>query len=1484
MANRSSAIHKLAQKAFLLPESERREFLEVACGSDLELLRATEELLAASVQSLPWLTKSTPTAEDGLSHSDCKLAHAQSDSPNTDLIRTGSVMDQGISTETASHLPGTDGDVSYPTMIADRYRLIKLLGQGGMGEVWIAQQHAPVKRLVALKFIKGGLDSRAVIARFEAERQTLALMDHPNIARVLDGGITADRHPFFVMELVDGLPLLEFCDNLRLPPRPRLELFVAICQAVQHAHQKGIVHRDLKPGNILVTQVDGLPVPKVIDFGVSKAMAGGILEDSIATQQGVLVGTLDYMSPEQAGFAGTDIDTRSDIYSLGVILYELLTGLRPIEGNRLRQAPLTEKIRLIQEEQPPKPSFRLLSTNSLPELADRRQIEPRRLTELLRGELDWVVMKCLEKPRERRYATVNALARDIQRFLADEPVEARPASTGYRAWKFLQRNKGTVAGACLVILALLVGIAGTSIGLLRAMKAEGLARQESIRARAQSRIADQQSTLAQQNSRNAERLLALGLVSEADALTLARRFTEARERYADARDRFVGLDEPSVIAEAGLWNLYRQAEFPLLNFVGHNDAITAVAIAHDGLTAVTGSNDETLRHWDLRTGRELRELRGHSATVTCVAITHDGKAAVSGSRDHTLRLWDLETGQLMRTLTGHTADVYAVAVTPTGNSAVSGGEDSILRLWDLDSGALRRTFAGHNGPVYAVTVAPDGLTALSASWDNTIRQWELGSGRLLRTLNGHIHRVLCVAISPDGQTAVSGGRDNLIKVWNLQSGHEIRTLSGHTNWVSSIAFAPDGRTIVSGSHDNSIRVWDLFKGKELRSCVGQLGEVLAISVSSDGGTVLAAGDDDVFHSWRFSRGEDSDILYGHTVEVYGVAVAPDGRTALSGSGDRTLKLWDLATRREIRSFTGHASFVSGVAFLPDGRTALSCSGDKTLKLWDLTDGTARQTLVGHRASVRGVALTRDGETAVSASDDETVRLWDLRSGEQRAVLSGHQDRVLCVAVTPTGDRAVSGSADETLLLWNLNDGTAVRTLEGHDSAVRSVTISRDERFALSGGNDNTARLWDMNTGEELHVFRGHKGPVSAVAISFDGRTALTAGDDHEIKFWDLMTRRELRTLTGHRAGVSGVTFAPHGRAALSASLDKTLILWDFERGGMQRDFESRVAAAQTTLQKSEADAQAYATLGSWYAFRGVNQWAVDMLVRARSRGAAVSSTLLAHCYWRLGWFPETLREFQTDLDVNPNPETRVYLHWCIDRLSTEGGEIPRTESNQRAKTNSPQAPTDDILEALTQLRKTSASDPADLLLALKLAALQAWFGLDDDLTATSRQVIETVRGTGAAITAERAAKIVSVRQSGDESQLESALLLGRLATELGSEDQYLPYFHLARGMAEFRAANFGTANEVLSAAMSATNDNPTVYSTAAFYRAMSLFRLGQAAESRQLLADAKSRINPVPAVLSSLQDADADDLILWLACREAEMLIGAESEGSEADR
>lgn len=375
------------------------------------------------------------------------------------------------------------GDVDVGTVLGDRYELLENIGEGGMGSVWVAKQKEPVKRKVAIKLVKAGMDSKQVLARFESERQALAVMDHPNIARIFDGGMTPQGRPYFVMEYVKGIPFTEYCDQARLSLRERLELFIPVCQAIQHAHQKGIVHRDLKPSNILICLYDGQPVPKVIDFGLAKALHHSLTDRSIYTAHGMMVGTPIYMSPEQAEFNNLDIDTRTDIYSLGVVLYELLTGTTPLERQQFHEAAFDEVLRIIREVEPARPSLRLSGSESLPSIAAQRRIEPRELQKSLSGDLDWIVMKALDKERSRRYETANSLSRDIERYLTDEAIDARPPSASYRLNKFIKKNKKLALASLVTFLVLLFGIAGTSWGLYQAKQAELAARKAENKAK-----------------------------------------------------------------------------------------------------------------------------------------------------------------------------------------------------------------------------------------------------------------------------------------------------------------------------------------------------------------------------------------------------------------------------------------------------------------------------------------------------------------------------------------------------------------------------------------------------------------------------------------------------------------------------------------------------------------------------------------------------------------------------------------------------------------------------------------------------------------------------------------------------------------------------------------------------------------------------------------------------------------------------------------
>jgi serine/threonine protein kinase len=584
--------------------AERAAYLEGACGDDHALRARLEALLAAH------------DASGGVL-----------DAPPLPLTPTG------------AYRPLTEG----PGTVIGPYKLLQQIGEGGMGVVYMAEQQEPVRRKVALKIIKPGMDSEQVIARFEAERQALALMDHQNIARVLDAGTTESGWPYFVMELVHGVPITRFCDDNRLTPRERLLLFVPVCQAIQHAHQKGIIHRDVKPSNVLVTLYDDKPVPKVIDFGVAKAIEQRLTEKTLFTQFGALVGTFEYMSPEQAEMNAFGVDTRSDIYSLGVLLYELLTGTTPLERTRLREAALDEMVRLIREEEAPRPSQRLSSSNNLPKIAAARKTEPARLSKLVRGEIDWIVMKALEKDRSRRYETVNGFAADVQRYLAGEAVQAHPPSAAYRLRKFVQRHRGPVTAAAAVLLALVAGVIGTTAGLFEARQQRDAARRAEGEARQAEAVADDRRREVERTAASLQVDLDLAEVKTDEKLGLLRLARTLKGLPADARD----LREFTVAAVLATGQDFA----PLLPPITHDGQPVAIAsLSPNRQTLLTLGKDYTARLWDTRTGRPIAVLRNGDERVVNCGLSPDGRTVFTADETDVARFWEVPGGK-MRTRT-----------------------------------------------------------------------------------------------------------------------------------------------------------------------------------------------------------------------------------------------------------------------------------------------------------------------------------------------------------------------------------------------------------------------------------------------------------------------------------------------------------------------------------------------------------------------------------------------------------------------------------------------------------------------------------------------------------------------------------------------------------------------------------------------------------------------------------------------------------------
>ncbi len=1111
------------------PVEKRAAFLDAVCEGDAALRARLEALLAAHDQP------------DTLLMAPLEGSHLRDEASARQPQPLTQPEPKGAPDEAVGQTLG-------------RYRLLEKIGEGGCGVVYVAEQTEPVRRRVALKVIKLGMDTKQVVARFEAERQALAMMDHPNIAKVLDAGTTgapltqsaelqianrksqiAEGRPFFVMELVRGIKITDYCDQNDLSTHERLDLFVKVCHAIQHAHQKGIIHRDIKPSNILVTLHDGAPVPKVIDFGIAKATEGRLTDATVYTQLNQFIGTPAYMSPEQAEMSGLDIDTRSDIYSLGVLLYELLTGKTPFDANELLAQGFDAMRKTILEKEPLRPSTKLAALwgEELTTTAKRRSSEGPRLICLLKGDLDWIVMKCLEKDRTRRYDSASAIAADLLRHSRNEPVLARPPSRLYRFHRLVRRNRLTFAAAAVVFAALVIGLGIATWQFHEQKKAHLLAEDRLARMHIQAG-----EKLAQQH----DPLRALPYFIEAMRLE---RGNAARE---DIHRRRLGA------------TLQLAPRLTLLGF--HTDGVLAGEFNSDGSRLVTGSVDRTARVWDVRNGEPAIPPLKHGGSVEAVCFSPDGARFATMSIDGVARLWSATNGQALsaplvaedfKTVTDKLKP--ALHFSPDGRTLLTAHGSRGARLWEVTSGVLLRVLE-HPDVVNDAVFSPDGACVLTGCEDRFARFWDAQSGDLLGPPLGQRSAVSWVGFSPDSRRffAVTGRR--YLQLWDAATRQPVTESFRPADVIFHLDFSPDGQRLMTADWHGPAWLWDARDGQRLLAMPHE-GGVMQLSFSPDGARVATACWDGTARIWDTSTGQLVDTVLPQQVAITHVRFSPDGqRLAVCGAGG-LVEVWDFTGRETVSGVFPHP-MVAQAVFSADERHILT-AGYKTndsVRLWNAVTGQPAGVPLPHAARVNRAVFSPDGTRVLTACDDGVARLWNWKTGEEVEPVLRHAGSVQDAQFSGDGRRIVTACADGTARVWDAATGQPLGALLRHGRRVERAEFSPDGREVATASADGTARIWDATTGAATSPPLKHPAGVHVARFSHDGRRLVTAcysagwaGDSSAFaQVWEVPSGRAVGARLVHQASVHDARFSPDDRRVVTASGDQTVCVWDAATG------------------------------------------------------------------------------------------------------------------------------------------------------------------------------------------------------------------------------------------------------------------------------------------------------------------------------------------------
>jgi WD40 repeat protein/serine/threonine protein kinase len=1069
--------------------------------------------------------------------------------------RTGQTDDEGIGLVT-SEQPG-------------HYTVKGVHGRGGQARVMLAfDEH--IGRDVALKELLPDADDEETMAsgrsdplsipgvvRFLREARVTGQLEHPNIVPVYELGRRDDGLLYYTMRLVRGETLekkLGECKDLagRLK---HMGPFWDICNAIAYAHSRGVVHRDIKPSNIMVGEF-GETV--LLDWGIAKVkgrkdlgareierdlalLQGEGLEQTVA---GAAIGTPSYMSPEQADGAIEEIDERSDVWSLGAVLYEILTGVPPYDGKTRMEILIKvgrRPVKPVRERCPDAPA-----------------------------DLAAIAEKCLQKNKRHRYQSARELSDDVSAYMTGRRVGAYEYSSWELLKRFAAQNRPTIIAIGLILLVIIGALIFTAVAYRKATIArenESTARQEEAAARKQEHTERLTANyhLSQAYAEKADRLKGdMRFLSSTifAAASLLHNPSHPKSIYYDA-EFAAGHPESHDLRVEAASQIYRtrfHMGAELEGFFRGGNVLTRPAFSPGGEHLAVASFDGDIKVWDIKANRLVRSLEAHEGRVYDVEYSPDGKYLATAGHDKTVIVWLTQNGNPLYKLQGHQEPVHSVSFSPDGKFLVSAGWDGAVRVWEVASARCLKVLKGHKGKAYDAVFSPDGKWIASAGEDKTVRIWKLPQGKMTQKITGHNKAVFCVAFSPDGHWVASAGDDFVVRLWKLGAKRPAAQLKGHRDGITSLAFSPDGRWLVSAGYDRTVRLWDVRTLKCQLTIDGHKGFVYGVAFSREGDRIASAGYDRTSKVWKIRQGRTLSTFKGHKGTIYGVAFSPNGKWLASSGWDKTVRIFDTRTGDTRFVLRGHTDVVDGVAFSPNGKWIASASRDKTARLWNSRTGEPVLILKGHTDVVYYAAFSPDGELIATASNDHTVRVWDPETGKQLLVLTGHEGEIGGLSFSPSKRWLATAGYDKTVRIWDPRTGELLKVLGGHTDWISGVDFTSDSAKLVTSGKDGLAMLWDTSTWRQLGCFTGHKQWVNTVRLSPDDRLLATASDDRTVRIWSLDDRKPLLKIPASREVVA-IDFSPDG-GQLAVGDGEEVKLYPVEFSTLDTDPQKLLAEAE----------------------------------------------------------------------------------------------------------------------------------------------------------------------------------------------------------------------------------------------------------------------------------------------------------------------------------